>query len=98
MLLASASDDRTLKLWEPSSGRCHRTLEGHTNFVFCCAFNPAGNMLVCSSFPDLRQSKRVCIQKGMVNIELRTYCKAHRLLHPASCPAAQSRRQPHPFW
>ena len=44
--LCSASDDRTLKLWEAATGECLRTLEGHTNYVFCCKFNPDGNMLV----------------------------------------------------
>ncbi len=45
-LVATASDDKTLKLWDPSSGRCVRTLEGHTHYVLCCDFNACGNMLV----------------------------------------------------
>jgi COMPASS component SWD3 len=44
--LATASDDLTACIWDAESGRCLSTLAGHTNYVFCCQFNPAGNMLV----------------------------------------------------
>ena len=49
--VASASDDRTLRLWDVASGQTLRVLAGHTNFVFCCNFNPQGNLLV-SYWPD----------------------------------------------
>ena len=46
--VATASDDHTVKLWEVTSGECLRTLEGHTHYVFCCAFNPLKPILVSS--------------------------------------------------
>ena len=45
-LLVSASDDKTLKIWELSSGKCLKTLKGHSNYVFCCNFNPQSNLVV----------------------------------------------------
>jgi hypothetical protein len=44
--LASASDDLTAKLWDVETGACLRTLAGHTNYVFCCQFDPVGHILV----------------------------------------------------
>ena len=46
LYLCSASDDKTLKLWDVATGECVRTLEGHTNYVLCCNFNPQGNRVV----------------------------------------------------
>ena len=47
--LVSASDDKTLKIWEFQTGRCLKTLKGHTNYVFCCNFNPQSNLIVSGS-------------------------------------------------
>lgn len=32
-LLLSASDDKTIRVWELSTGRCMKTVEAHTHFV-----------------------------------------------------------------
>ena len=45
-LLASASSDKTVKLWDPASGTLHHTLEGHSRFVHSVAFSPD------SSYPE----------------------------------------------
>jgi WD40 repeat protein len=44
--LATASDDLSAKIWNAETGACLSTLQGHTNYVFCGQFNPAGNILV----------------------------------------------------
>ena len=31
--LASASDDKTVKIWDASSGECLQTLEGHSSWI-----------------------------------------------------------------
>lgn len=41
-----------LQVWELSSGKCLKTLKGHSNYVFCCNFNPQSNLIVSGSFDE----------------------------------------------
>ncbi|KAF5397480.1 Proteasomal ATPase-associated factor 1 [Paragonimus heterotremus] len=41
-LALSASSDKVVHLWEASTGRCRRTLEGHLAEVYSCRFFPSG--------------------------------------------------------
>jgi RNA polymerase sigma factor (sigma-70 family) len=43
--LASAGEDRAVKLWDVRTGRELRELRGHANFVFSVAFSPDGKTL-----------------------------------------------------
>src|ERR1700743_2035813 len=47
--LASASHDRTVKIWEASSGRCLQTLKGHSEPVNSVAFSHDSTRLTSSS-------------------------------------------------
>jgi WD40 repeat protein len=47
--LASASLDRTVKLWDAKSGAQIATLRGHTHFVFRVAYSPDGTQLASAS-------------------------------------------------
>jgi WD40 repeat protein len=48
-LLASASGDRTVRLWDANSGAALQTLEGHSDSVSAVAFSPDGTLLASTS-------------------------------------------------
>ncbi|MEH2164339.1 MAG: serine/threonine-protein kinase [Nostoc sp.] len=47
--LGSASDDKTIKLWNLASGEEIHTLEGHSNWIWTIAFSPDSKMLASGS-------------------------------------------------
>lgn len=48
-LVATASEDASVKVWDAESGAFERALKGHTNAVNCLAFSAAGALLATGS-------------------------------------------------
>jgi roadblock/LC7 domain-containing protein len=49
-LVASASKDKTVRLWEAATGTCRSTLEGHSSDVTAVAFSPDGQLVASASW------------------------------------------------
>src|SRR5947207_1781204 len=63
--LASASLDKTVKIWDASSGECLQTLEGHSNRVLSVAFSPDSARLASVSYDTVKiwdASSGECLQ------------------------------------
>lgn len=69
-LAATASNDRTARLWDLKSGRAIRVLAGHTRVVQCVRFSPDGRLVATGSTDftirlwDVREGKEVRKLKG----------------------------------
>jgi len=67
-MLASGSEDATLKLWDMHNGMLLRSLEGHSGTIACVAFDQRGGMLASGSDDirlwDVQSGKRLRTLKG----------------------------------
>lgn len=71
-VLASASDDNTIKIWDLATGMENKTLIGHSNYVTCLSFSPDGNRLVSGSLDKTvriwdvygNNAERIRLEKG----------------------------------
>ncbi len=47
--IASASFDKTVRMWDVATGKTARTFDGHSDFVYAVAFSPDGKTLASAS-------------------------------------------------
>jgi WD40 repeat protein len=48
-MIASGSDDNTVRLWEVETGHCRQVWRGHTNCIKSVAFSPKGSLVASGS-------------------------------------------------
>jgi WD40 repeat protein len=53
-LLASASRDGTVRLWDTATGALQQTLQGHSDAVMSVAFSPDSELLASASGDKVR--------------------------------------------
>lgn len=49
---ATASDDKTVRLWDSETSQCLTTLRGHESYVFCVDVNPSNTVVASGSFDE----------------------------------------------
>jgi transducin (beta)-like 1 len=68
LMLATASYDHTVKLWDAKTGQCIRTLKMHTEPVYSVAFSPDGKHVASGSF-----DKRIRVWEIATGLLEKTY-------------------------
>jgi len=48
-LIASGSDDMTMRTWDARSGKAIMVMKGHTSWLLCIAFSPDGAVIASGS-------------------------------------------------
>ena len=48
-MLASPSQDATVRIWDAETGECMRVIDGHKDKVWDLAYDPSGSMLASAS-------------------------------------------------
>eukprot|EP00668_Euglena_longa_P033288 GGOE01042830.1.p2 GENE.GGOE01042830.1~~GGOE01042830.1.p2 ORF type:complete len:301 (-),score=75.13 GGOE01042830.1:1286-2143(-) len=78
-LLFSASYDKTIRSWDPATGKCNTVFRGHDNHVKCLAF--AGSVLYSGSRDSTVRLWNVATGAQLAVLHMPTFINALLLLH-----------------
>jgi WD40 repeat protein len=84
-IVASGSDDQTVKLWDVKQGICLRTFQGHQDWVLSVAFSPCGSIVASGSSDRTIKLWDVATGECLHTFEGHT----HRVRSVAFSPAGQ---------
>ncbi len=62
--LASGSADKTIKVWNATTGKCHSTLSGHTGSVLSVCFDHTGKKLASGGGRGDNSVRLWCTESG----------------------------------
>ena len=96
--LASASYDRTVRVWDVESGKVERTLTSHSDFVHAVAFTPDGKHLVSGSKDRSARLTEADTGKGQLTFGDREEDVLGVAVHPDGKSIVVSGREPALMW
>ncbi|NEP78814.1 MAG: WD40 repeat domain-containing protein [Okeania sp. SIO3B3] len=82
-ILATCSEDKTIKLWEVGTGKLIRTLIGHTDEVCGIAFSPNGRILASCSWDNTIKFWDVSTGKKIRTLKKHDYSVSCVAFHPS---------------
>lgn len=68
-ILASCSEDQTIRLWDTANGQVLRELKGHESSVYCIAWSPDGKRLCSGSWDDTVKLWHIEAEKEILTLK-----------------------------
>jgi len=65
--IISGSEDKTVRLWDASSGKELHKLEGHTSFVLSVAYNSSNDTIISGSEDTTVRVWMLQVEKNSIN-------------------------------
>jgi hypothetical protein len=97
--VATAGRDRTITIWDVSTGDKLLNLHGHTSYIFALAFSPDGETLISGSgdftvrlWSDRPVGRRIQARRELEALQPEAELLMHRLLAESPEPAAVADR------